>query len=147
METICEFSLVKITAKTNSYRHAHGDDPGLGDCSTYQEGAAPLPDKDNWESFMAMGEYSDYAKNAETPSNYSKAFENLNATVNHASYIGVHTIYAYEPNVCANWCNLSPYCKAFNIYVSRDPSQDPGPGCANPPATANFKVCNSYAPR
>jgi hypothetical protein len=96
---------------------------------------------------MAMGEYSDYAKDADAPSNYSKAFENLNATVNHESYIGVHTIYAYEPSVCANWCNLNSYCKAFNIYVSRDPSRDPGPGCANPPATANFKVCNSYAAR
>lgn len=119
---------------------ARSNGPGMGDCRDFEEGAAPLPDKDNWEAFMELPEYSHYAINADTPPNYTEAFQDLNATVNDPSYIGLHTIYAYEPSVCANWCNINPFCKAFNIYVSRDPSKDPGPSCGNPPATANFKV-------
>ena len=89
---------------------------------------------------MALPAYSDYANKARTPARYTKVFQDLNATVDHASYVGVHTLSAYDPSVCAAYCSNEPRCKAFNIYVSRDPSKDPGLGCPNPPATANFKV-------
>ncbi|KAF2714882.1 hypothetical protein K504DRAFT_368264, partial [Pleomassaria siparia CBS 279.74] len=113
-------------------------------CSSLGQGAAPMPDKDDWESFMEVTEYSKYANSAETPANYNLVFQDLNATVNHGSYIGHYTLYAYDPEICATYCAQIPECKAFNIYVARDPSLDPGPLCPNPPATANYK-CALYS--
>ncbi|KAF2466453.1 uncharacterized protein BDR25DRAFT_237663 [Lindgomyces ingoldianus] len=116
----------------------------MGDCSDFPEGAAPLPDEDTWEKFDAMDEYSSFAHNAVTPSGYVKIFEDFNSTVVSMNYIGVWTLYAYEPQLCADSCTEQPGCKAFNIYVSRDPSKDPGPNCPNPPSVSNFR-CALYS--
>lgn len=37
------------------------------------------------------------------------------------------------------YCNNNKLCSAFNIYVERDPSVDPGPACPNPPSVSNYK--------
>ncbi|KAF2793713.1 hypothetical protein K505DRAFT_337570 [Melanomma pulvis-pyrius CBS 109.77] len=115
-----------------------GNGSSMGDCRDFEEGAAPLPDKDKWEAFMELSEYSRYAFNTDMSPNFIEAFQDLNSTVNDLSYIEHHTIYAYEPSICANWCNISPSYKIFNIYISRDPSKDHGPSCGNPPATTKF---------
>ena len=56
------------------------------------------------------------------------------------SYLGFKILRSYGVEECADFCNKTPLCKGFNVYVERDPSINPGDcSCPNPPSFANFK--------
>lgn len=86
---------------------------------------------------------------AETPSGYAEAFRNLNGSVSANSYITFQTLTSYDVAGCANLCDNTNLCTAFNIYIERDPSLNPtntGPSdnstgqyCPNPAAITNYK--------
>jgi hypothetical protein len=98
------------------------------------------------DSFVNFGDYSALATGATTPNDYVRAFQNYNTSVSSPYYLGVVTVARYDPILCAKICDDDPSCQSFDIYVSRDPSKDPGPNCPNPPATANFKCTLFTAP-
>ncbi|KAF2119872.1 hypothetical protein BDV96DRAFT_312591 [Lophiotrema nucula] len=125
-------------------RDTFGPGPGLGDCSVMPVGEAPLPDVDTPTAFVTNDDYHEFANEAQTPEGYDLVFRNHNATVESPSYLGLWTIFDYDPDVCAEVCYKQPTCKSFNLYISRDPSRDPGPRCPNPPAVANFN-CALYS--
>lgn len=46
---------------------------------------------------------------------------------------------AYDTVNCASYCDQQEGCIAFNIYMERDPTVDPGNNCTNPASTTNYK--------
>ncbi|KAF2194549.1 hypothetical protein K469DRAFT_546703, partial [Zopfia rhizophila CBS 207.26] len=101
-------------------------------------GSAPIADTRSWQAFLSDTTYDNLATGASTPSNYRLAFQNYNASVSLPDYYGVYKLYDYAPQQCAQLCDDHFSCKAFNIFVERDPTQDPGADCPNPAATANY---------
>ncbi|KAI4733422.1 glycoside hydrolase, partial [Aureobasidium sp. EXF-8845] len=79
------------------------------------------------------------ASAAATPSGYTQAFKNLNASNNAYGYLGFTNLASYDSEKCASKCNAISGCAAFNLYYERDPSKDPGTGCENPSSTTNIK--------
>ncbi|KAI9712005.1 MAG: hypothetical protein M1820_001713 [Bogoriella megaspora] len=92
------------------------------------------------EEFQTDREFSNDALNAPTPKGYVNTFKNLNASVNANSYLGYYNLKSYDTNLCAQHCDNTTLCTAFDIYVERDPSVDPTPGvCPNPDAITNYR--------
>ncbi|KAH0274445.1 hypothetical protein KCU91_g5262, partial [Aureobasidium melanogenum] len=86
---------------------------------------------------------------------YTNIFTNLNASANLHSYLGLYYLDTYSPSACAQKCNSAGNCTSFNIYIERDPSQNPtkndstaptvwGYWCPNPPSITNY-VCALWA--
>ena len=53
--------------------------------------------------------------------------------------MGLYTLTSYDVFACQEKCDAATACYAFNIYIERDPSQDPGAACPNPASTYNYK--------
>ncbi|MCJ1288138.1 hypothetical protein MMC26_007493 [Xylographa opegraphella] len=68
----------------------------------------------------------------------------LLASINQNGYLGLYTLTSYDTMKCQELCDSVDSCIAFNIYIERDPTVKPAPGCANPPSTVNYK-CTLYA--
>ncbi|KAI4730496.1 hypothetical protein E4T49_01749 [Aureobasidium sp. EXF-10728] len=88
--------------------------------------------------------------NTYTPG-YTSIFTNLTAAANLNNYLGLYYLSTYAPSACAAKCNEAANCSSFNIYIERDPSQNPtkndssaptvwGYWCPNPPSITNY-VC------
>ncbi len=67
------------------------------------------------------------------------SYSDLNAATQGPSYLGYYTLDSYDPVACQQYCDDIEVCYAFNIYFERDPSEDSGPSCPNPPSTINIK--------
>jgi hypothetical protein len=50
---------------------------------------------------------------------------------------------AYDTVQCQEYCDAADSCSGFNLYIERDPSLWPGPGCINPPSTINY-ICTLW---
>ncbi|ORY13438.1 hypothetical protein BCR34DRAFT_599966 [Clohesyomyces aquaticus] len=117
---------------------------GSGDCApNVNTGDVPLPSGNTWEDFADFSTYNIFSKAANIPAGYSEVFENLNATIISPSYMGVHTLSSYDSQSCADLCDNTTGCKSINVFISRDPSVDPGVDCPNPEAIANY-YCALY---
>ena len=57
--------------------------------------------------------------------------------------MALYTLTSYDTITCQQKCDAAAGCVAFNIYIERDPSVAPGPGCDNPASTINYK-CTLY---
>ena len=91
-------------------------------------------------AFEAYPQFTYDALTAPTPASYVEVFQNLNASVNANSYLGLYTLSSYDVEGCSQWCDNTTLCTAFNIYVERDPSLNPTAGeCPNPPSITNYK--------
>ncbi|KAI4849254.1 hypothetical protein E4T44_03458 [Aureobasidium sp. EXF-8845] len=95
-------------------------------CVPQPAGATSAPtyaaDADNAANFLANTYYSSVASAAPTPSGYSQAFLNQQASNNAFGYMGFDTMNDYDVAKCATQCTNKFGCVSFNIYFERDPS-------------------------
>jgi hypothetical protein len=87
--------------------------------------------------------------NAVTPSGYQQVFKDLNASTSANSYLTFSTLKSYDVAGCAELCDNTDLCTAFNIYIERDPGLNPtkngnssnstGEYCPNPTSITNYK--------
>ncbi|KAF2721948.1 hypothetical protein K431DRAFT_223218 [Polychaeton citri CBS 116435] len=108
-------------------------------CATQPTGAGPVPSPDTAQTFSSDPQYDDIANNAVAPGGYSAAFTNLKGATSASSYLGYYTLKSYDTIKCQQKCDAISSCYAFNIYIERDPTLDPGAGCEDPPSTTNYK--------
>ncbi|ESZ96472.1 hypothetical protein SBOR_3094 [Sclerotinia borealis F-4128] len=108
-------------------------------CEVQPAGAGPTSTPDTAEAFLADHQYNAFASSAATPQGYDLAFSGLQGSSQTTSYLGYKTLDSYDTVDCASYCDQQDGCIAFNIYLERDPSVDPGTNCLNPASTTNFK--------
>ncbi|KAF7890023.1 uncharacterized protein EAF02_002438 [Botrytis sinoallii] len=89
------------------------------DCEQQPLGYGPNSKPDTADAFLADPQYNKIASKAPTPQGYTLAFSELKGSTHTTSYLDG--------------------CIAFNIYIERDPTVDPGYKCSNPPSTINYK--------
>jgi len=93
----------------------------------------------NAATFTGSAAIASVANGVEPPDGWTEAFKNLKAASAAQKYISFTIIPQYDPRICSQVCDMVQGCISFNIYFERDPTVKPGPGCENPPATANIK--------
>jgi hypothetical protein len=81
------------------------------------------------------------AETAKTPAGYYQNFANKQAANSAMNYLGYYVLpeATYDVQWCADKCDATSGCFAFNIYFERDPTVDPGVDCPDPEAFANIK--------
>lgn len=105
------------------------------------------------------------SSNASTPGGYTPIYKGLNSSANSSpTYLGVSLLDSYDTAACAAKCNDIDNCTSFNVYIERDPSQNPskndstaptvwGYWCPNPKSIVNYKcalwsstieLCDAY---
>lgn len=101
---------------------------------------------DTVDAFIDYAPFHELAQKTVTPKTYENTFKDLNASVSANSYLGLHTLSSYNAQGCSEWCDNTTLCTGFNIYIERDPSQNPTKGdagkgeyCPNPSSITNFK--------
>jgi hypothetical protein len=100
-------------------------------CAPQPEGFGPVPTPDTPSAFLALPTLHAMASAApaQVPSTngktYQQTFKDLNAASSAQSYLGLHTLQSYDVAECAALCDAVSLCTAFNIYIERDPSQNP----------------------
>ncbi|KAG8628686.1 hypothetical protein KVT40_002551 [Elsinoe batatas] len=107
------------------------------------------------DAFMTNPDFKQAALSAPSTVNsgsstYNRVFSNLQGSVSANSYLGLHTLHAYDVNKCAAFCEETNLCTSFNIYIERDPALNPtkndstaptvwGYWCPLPDAITNYK--------
>ncbi|KAF1834016.1 hypothetical protein BDW02DRAFT_499262 [Decorospora gaudefroyi] len=115
-------------------------------CELQPGGAGPVPGDGSVAEYLdPSNALRTAARNAGTPSGYSKSFTDLTASTHQIGYLTYKNIESgnYDVNACAAFCNSEEFCQGFNIYYERDPSVDPAASCANPDPITNVK-CAIY---
>ncbi|KAK5118848.1 hypothetical protein LTR62_000057 [Meristemomyces frigidus] len=118
-------------------------------CAPQPDGYGPKVVPDTPAAFSAYPAFQANANSAVTPANYDLVFKDLNAATSANSYLGFYTLKTYDVNGCANHCDTTNLCTAFNIYIERDPSLNPtangdssnstGGYCPDPSSITNYK--------
>ncbi|KAG4033904.1 hypothetical protein MFRU_004g04000 [Monilinia fructicola] len=108
-------------------------------CEVQPAGAGPTSTPDTAEAFLADPQYNAIASSASTPAGYKLAFSQLQGSSQTTSYLGYKTLESYDTEGCAAFCDQQEGCIAFNLYLERDPTVDPGSNCTNPASTTNYK--------
>ncbi|GAB7353760.1 hypothetical protein MBLNU459_g4152t1 [Dothideomycetes sp. NU459] len=126
-------------------------------CAPQPDGYGPKVTPDTVSAFYAYPPFHSMASSAalvvasaETGVAYVQTFKDLNASSSANSYLGLYTLESYNVTECAAHCDSTSLCTAFNIYIERDPSQNPtandstaatvwGYWCPNPSSITNFK--------
>jgi len=101
--------------------------------------SAPATSPDTAQAFANNQAYVQMGGSAATPQGYSLTFQNLHGATSQGGYLGYYTLTSYNTIQCQQYCDSATNCAAFNIYIERDPSVVPGPNCANPASTGNYK--------
>ncbi|KAF2163947.1 hypothetical protein M409DRAFT_57053 [Zasmidium cellare ATCC 36951] len=112
-------------------------------CDPQKAGAAPVTSPDTASAFLANANYTTIQANAPVPQGYQIVFQNLQGATQQNGYLGYYTLSSYDTVKCQQYCDKASSCQAFNVYIERDPSVEPGTGCDNPPSTVNYK-CSLY---
>lgn len=68
---------------------------------------------------------------------YTLVFSNLSASLEASDYFGLYPIDSYDTLTCAATCDSKPSCRAFNVFLERDPPMNTY--CAKPTSTTNYK--------
>ncbi|KAL8699623.1 MAG: hypothetical protein Q9201_005899 [Fulgogasparrea decipioides] len=110
-------------------------------CSPQPDGYGPKPTTDSPAAFLAYQPFADTANaaGANPPQGYQTSFQNLQASVNANSYMGLTTLKTYDTIKCQQLCDAANLCTGFNIYFERDPTLAPAEGCPNPAGFTNIK--------
>lgn len=126
-------------------------------CAPQPKGYGPVPSPDTVSAFMSYSAY--HAAASAAPSSvsasasgytYTKSFTDLDGSVNAPGYLGLYDLESYNATQCAEKCDGTANCAAFNLYVERDPSLNPsandttaptvwGRWCPDPASTINYK--------
>lgn len=104
---------------------------------------APNTSPDTPEAFVSNVQYRNLAVDSFAPQGYVRNFVNLNAATQQDGYLGYYTLNGYDSIGCRQKCDATATCTAFNVYIERDPTVEPGAGCSNPASTATVK-CSLY---
>ena len=91
------------------------------------------------DGFMGLPTYSRIAQDEDTPCPYVQAFSNRNATAIHQP-IETHNMTTYNAKECSQFCNSHLACKAFGIFIERQPSCT---NCSDPTST-EANMCELY---
>ncbi|KAG9668605.1 hypothetical protein KCU99_g7663, partial [Aureobasidium melanogenum] len=114
-------------------------------CAAQPAGATSAPTyasaDDNASNFLANTYYASVASAAPTPSGYSQAFVNKQASNNAFGYMGFTTMDTYDVGTCASRCSAMNGCVSINIYFERDPSVNPDSTNCNNPASVTMIKC------
>ncbi|KAF2469823.1 uncharacterized protein BDR25DRAFT_39938 [Lindgomyces ingoldianus] len=110
-----------------------------GTCQPKPTGAGFKVEPDTSYAFLNSPQLASAASFAPTPSNYTQAFRNLHASSSAYGFLGYIALDSYDTNLCASKCNEQDGCLAINIFFERNPSQEVGPKCPNPPSTTHIK--------
>ncbi|KAL8903140.1 MAG: hypothetical protein Q9207_004127 [Kuettlingeria erythrocarpa] len=111
-----------------------------GTCAVQPAGSGPVSSPDTVEAFMSNPAYGALATSAPSPDGYSVVMINANASLSASNYMGLRTLKSFDTLGCAQLCDQTTGCQAFNMYIERDPSLDPNTvNCPNPPSITNFK--------
>lgn len=110
-----------------------------GTCTNRTRGAGPVPSPDTSSAFLSYQPFTDAAKNATTPSNYTQAFSNLHASTTAKTYLGVAELSAYDAQNCTAQCDAQSGCTAVNLFFERTPTLNLGQGCTNAPSSTVIK--------
>lgn len=104
-------------------------------------GSGHVPDPDTAEAFREWEDFGAMARTAQAPSGFVQVFSNLGSAVRGENLDprGLHLLTAYDTIACADICDDTKDCNAFNVYIERDPTLNPGRKCPNPPSTTNYK--------
>ncbi|GAB7354957.1 hypothetical protein MBLNU459_g5572t1 [Dothideomycetes sp. NU459] len=120
-------------------------------CAPQPGGQGPTISPDTVDAFMAYPAFESMSSNATTPGGYTNIFKGLNASANASpEYLGFYLLDSYDTAACAAHCDSTENCTSFNLYIERDPSQNPsandstaptvwGYWCPNPAAIVNYK--------
>jgi len=127
-------------------------------CAPQPDGFGPKVTPDTTDAFLGYAPFHSMASAAPTvvASNngagnaYQQTFRDLNGSSSANSYLGLYTLNSYSVSDCAAHCDTTALCTAFNIYIERDPSQNPckndstaptvwGYWCPQPSSITNFK--------
>ena len=118
-----------------------------GSCAPQPSGSGPVPTPDTPAAFESDPDLQALSANAVTPDGYAQVFQGANGSLSASNYMGLYTLDSYDVLTCASKCDQASGCEAFNLYLERDPSQDPNAAnCPNPPSTTNFKCTLWGAP-
>lgn len=108
-------------------------------CTPLPPGKGPKPDYDSPSYFIHTREMISLSKNAQTPPLWARSFQNLQASITGANYLGYVTLDAYDTFACAAYCTEKTECQSINIFFERAPSVKLGSACSDPPSTTLIK--------
>jgi hypothetical protein len=91
-------------------------------CVAQPTGIPHISSTDSDQAFLDDKYYSDIALAASSPTGYTEAFKNLQASNNALGYLGFSLMSSYDTSICAARCDKVNGCQAVNIYFERDPS-------------------------
>ncbi|KAI1847486.1 hypothetical protein JX265_013944 [Neoarthrinium moseri] len=94
-------------------------------CAPQPDGFGPKTTPDTADAFEKNEVYHRMAQSAGSPKGYTQTFKDLNAAVNANSYMGLYTLQSYDVQTCADKCDSTDLCTAFNLYIERDPEWNP----------------------
>ncbi|RMZ73514.1 Galactose oxidase [Pyrenophora seminiperda CCB06] len=116
---------------------------GVNDaCSTQPGGAGPVPGDGSVDAYLdTTNALRKAARDAATPSGYTKSFTDLTGATEQVGYLTYKNIDsgAYDVAACAAFCDSEKFCLGFNIFAERDPSLNADTGCSNPVPITNIK--------
>lgn len=100
-------------------------------CDPQPAGTAPNTYPDTPEAFQKNPYFHGQANSwpVYIPSGnsfYAERFRDKNGSTQQNSYLTYYVLDKYSPPECAKKCDAVKLCTAFNIYVERDPSLEPG---------------------
>ncbi|KAH4898061.1 hypothetical protein HBI25_179590 [Parastagonospora nodorum] len=113
-------------------------------CLPLKHSVAPGPVPNTVESFGNYPFYSEIAKVVVSPAGFEPIAKAASAAVNSASYMHIINLDSYDVSACAQHCDATGGCEAFNTYFQRNPSVDPAAACPNPSANT-LVVCGLYS--
>jgi hypothetical protein len=106
--------------------------------------SGPVPGQGSVNEYLdSKNELRTAALAAKTPPGYTKSFTDATGSTEQIGYLTYKTLNTYDPKACAAFCDSEKFCYGFNIFFERDPTVEPGPDCADPPAQTNIK-CSIY---
>ncbi|KAI5247013.1 hypothetical protein E4T42_06178 [Aureobasidium subglaciale] len=131
------------TAAATSTAAAKRDVVARAACTTLPSGVAAYAlSSDTASDFRANASFASIASAAPVPSGYVNTVLNGAGANSAYGYLGYFNLKSYDTNACAAKCSSTVGCMAFNVYLERDPSVDPGTGdtgCANPASVVYAK--------
>jgi hypothetical protein len=111
----------------------------LDPCAAQPNAYGPPTVPDTVDAFKHNEVYSSLAKTAKTPSGYTQAFSNLDASVSGSGYLGYKLLTSYDPSACSSYCDETKTCTGFNIFIERDPKFNPEQCSCEAPSITQFK--------
>jgi hypothetical protein len=114
-----------------------------GNCEPLPYGLGFRPVVDTPDGFLNDAVFSAIARGAPTPLHYIRVYVNEHGATQFGRFLAYHELAMYNTNDCARRCDETEGCDAFNIYLERTPTLDPGPDCENSFSSTTIK-CNLW---